>query len=214
MKTCPKCKENKSEAKFWKDKTTKDGLRYWCKKCNRKAQKNWEDKNPEKANQIRSEWQKKARTTNPRHKLLFTLRSIICQTLNRRRIRISRASLENRLGYPVEKLIGWLEMRMEKDGFTWNDYLSGKCELDHVFPISSWNFDSPDDVGFKGCFHYMNLRMVSKEYNMHKKTNLDELGKQMIEDAMALKDKPIIGVAKAGNAFRVTSIDGKKMEEK
>jgi hypothetical protein len=43
---------------------------------------------------------------------------------------------------------------------------------------------------------------------------LDELGKIMIEDAMALKDKPIIGVAKAGNAFRVTSIDGKKMEEK
>lgn len=34
MKQCTKCKKWKDESEFGKDGKSKDGLRYWCKKCN------------------------------------------------------------------------------------------------------------------------------------------------------------------------------------
>lgn len=33
MKTCTKCKENKNLSDFYKCKTQKDGLNFWCKTC-------------------------------------------------------------------------------------------------------------------------------------------------------------------------------------
>jgi len=36
MKKCPKCKELKEVSEFYKSKSTKDGLRTWCKVCNAK----------------------------------------------------------------------------------------------------------------------------------------------------------------------------------
>jgi len=36
MKICTKCKQRKEETEFYKDKSSNDGLTYWCKNC-RKA---------------------------------------------------------------------------------------------------------------------------------------------------------------------------------
>ncbi|MFC1738560.1 hypothetical protein ACFL1G_05875 [Planctomycetota bacterium] len=35
MKQCRKCKKLKDESEFYKNNRSKDGLRAWCKKCNR-----------------------------------------------------------------------------------------------------------------------------------------------------------------------------------
>ncbi len=35
QKRCPKCKKWKDESKFGKNRTRTDGLRYWCKDCER-----------------------------------------------------------------------------------------------------------------------------------------------------------------------------------
>jgi len=43
MKVCGKCKIEKDESEFGKNKTTKDGLRCYCKKCEREWQLNSEN---------------------------------------------------------------------------------------------------------------------------------------------------------------------------
>lgn|SRR5574343_143584 len=63
MKICSKCKENKNETDFYKDKRTKDGLYSNCKKCHNIIQeknskivnKKWVVKNREYVNS----WMKK-----------------------------------------------------------------------------------------------------------------------------------------------------------
>ena len=47
MKRCSKCSVEKSLAEFYKDKTKKDGLQYWCKQCALNNIKKWKSNNPE-----------------------------------------------------------------------------------------------------------------------------------------------------------------------
>lgn len=44
-KICSKCKIEKDITEFWKCKSNKDGLNYYCKKCHRKSAKEWRIKN-------------------------------------------------------------------------------------------------------------------------------------------------------------------------
>lgn len=46
-KLCPKCKETKSTSSFNKKTKTKDGLRAYCKDCDRKDAREFYRKNPE-----------------------------------------------------------------------------------------------------------------------------------------------------------------------
>ncbi len=48
IKVCTHCGIEKDESEFYKRKTNKDGLRYWCKECDKKQAAKWNKKNPEK----------------------------------------------------------------------------------------------------------------------------------------------------------------------
>lgn len=48
MKQCKKCAELKDLSEFNKDKRSKDGLSYWCRKCHNKQKNQWYKDNPEK----------------------------------------------------------------------------------------------------------------------------------------------------------------------
>lgn len=47
-KVCTKCGEEKSTTEFYKNRATKDGLQYCCKKCSKISAKNPQGNNPEK----------------------------------------------------------------------------------------------------------------------------------------------------------------------
>lgn len=47
MKNCPRCKENKNESEFRKNKKSKDGLQKYCSECDKLYQKEWYEKNKE-----------------------------------------------------------------------------------------------------------------------------------------------------------------------
>ena len=47
MKQCSKCKQTKSLADFYVNKSTKDGLYYMCKPCSKEYSKSWHIKNSE-----------------------------------------------------------------------------------------------------------------------------------------------------------------------
>ena len=45
MKQCTKCKKLKSKSEFSKNRKNKDGLRYWCKKCEREYKRRYYRRN-------------------------------------------------------------------------------------------------------------------------------------------------------------------------
>lgn len=57
-KACTKCGVVKPFGDFYKNKSTKDGLNYWCKVCLLSAVANQYKKNPERAKENAAKWQK------------------------------------------------------------------------------------------------------------------------------------------------------------
>ena len=70
MKTCARCGRSLDESAFGKDERTKDGLRYWCKRCDTtyaslrrkdpavkaveaKRVRNWREAHPERVKEIK-----------------------------------------------------------------------------------------------------------------------------------------------------------------
>ena len=58
MKICTKCKEPKALGAFRKQSSTKDGLKYCCKKCDDEAAKKYYQKNKNKIITNVTQWQK------------------------------------------------------------------------------------------------------------------------------------------------------------
>lgn len=58
MKQCTKCKEWKSLSEFAESKTSKDGLRYWCKECMAIRWKLWYQANKDKKRERDREYQR------------------------------------------------------------------------------------------------------------------------------------------------------------
>ena len=67
MKTCTKCGLPKKKSEFYKRKTNKDGLRYWCKECDKKYAARWNKKNPEKHTANVNKWKSDNRERHLEH---------------------------------------------------------------------------------------------------------------------------------------------------
>jgi len=73
---------------------------------------------------------------------------------------------ERLVGYTLEDLMRHLESRFEPE-MNWNNYGS-VWEIDHIRPISSFNFTKPEDEDFKKCWSLENLQPLRKEENRRK----------------------------------------------
>ena len=85
----------------------------------------------------------------------------------------------NKRGYHWENLVGYncndLIKRLKKtmpEGYTWQDYLEGKLEVDHIIPKSIFNFIKPEHIDFKRCWALSNLRLLPKKENRIKYNKL------------------------------------------
>lgn len=76
------------------------------------------------------------------------------------------------LGYTIvdlkEKLISTIP-----EGYTWQDYLEGILELDHIKPIGAFNYKKNTDKEFKISWGLKNLRLLPKKINRIKSGSLD-----------------------------------------
>lgn len=98
----------------------------------------------------------------------------------RLRFRISvamRSSLRGRkdfeqwqdlVGYTAEDLRQHLE-RQFLSGMTWQAFLAGRIEVDHIIPVASFDFTKPDDDDFKACWALANLRPLWTTDNRKKR---------------------------------------------
>lgn len=77
-------------------------------------------------------------------------------------------SWEAILGYTANDLRAHLERQFVK-GMSWDNY--GEWHVDHIVPVASFSFGSPDDDEFKACWSLTNLRPLWAKANMQKHKN-------------------------------------------
>ena len=157
-----------------------------------KRYKLYHAKNREKRNQQSREWKKKnekyvkeARKNNYYKDIEFTRKRK--RKYQNKYSKTSKGNLCNRMragvyqslkglkngpwqklvGYTVDDLIEHLKTTMP-EGFTWDDYLSGKLHIDHILPISSFSFTKPEHQGFKDCWALKNLQLLTAFDNLSK----------------------------------------------
>ncbi|MBA7542436.1 hypothetical protein ES705_34757 [subsurface metagenome] len=85
---------------------------------------------------------------------------------------IRQCILKNKSGWRWEADVGYtledLKKRLKEtisDFYTWQDYLEGKLELDHIMPVSAFNFSEPTDYEFQECWSLENLRLITPKEN-------------------------------------------------
>jgi len=74
-------------------------------------------------------------------------------------------SWQELVGYRAEDLRDHLERQFTK-GMTWENY--GEWHVDHIIPLSSFEYTSPDDPEFKACWALTNLRPLWARENIRK----------------------------------------------
>ena len=78
---------------------------------------------------------------------------------------------EDLVGYKLKDLIIRLVSTMPK-GYNWEDVKKGELHIDHIIPISAFNFTQPEHIDFKRCWALENLRLLPKKDNLIKNAKL------------------------------------------
>lgn len=111
------------------------------------------------------------------------------------RLFIGKSIRSNKTGMPWESIVGYtifdLKSHLEKQfsqGMTWDNYGKFGWHIDHIMPVSSFNFKTIHDIEFKECWALSNLRPLWAIDNLKKNNKIttykprrikDETGKQM-----------------------------------
>jgi 5-methylcytosine-specific restriction endonuclease McrA len=187
MKQCVKCSKIKPLTEFYKDSRTTDGLYCSCKKCHDKRSRNWAKNNIQQFKEYQEKYIKKWKKENPERvrelnkKHYNKISKTPFYKVNKKISRSIRYCLkgnkngrpwETLVGYTLEELIAHLESKFE-DWMTWDNhgiYEEGKLkwQIDHIRPISSFNFTSPEDKEFKDCWALENLQPLEATENLKK----------------------------------------------
>lgn len=138
----------------------------------------WAKNNPEK----RREYDKQRRTSEKykKRQRLYNKkkRSTVIGKLNESMAVGIRTSLcGNKKGRHWESLVGYTAKQLKlhlgkkfKKGMTWDNY--GEWHIDHIIPISVFNFEKPEDDDFKKCWGLKNLQPLWKIENIKKGNKL------------------------------------------
>lgn len=196
-KRCYKCKKMVPIEKFSFNKSRKDGHDTVCKDCRnamwhrwfsenaetrrarqRKTErrrtwtygsekaKQWRESNREALRDAKRKSDKKRRST-PDGKLNHSMSRGIWKS-----VRTGKGGMhwEALVGYTLSDLMKSLE-RQFLPGMTLENY--GKWHIDHIVPVSAFNFTSPDHIDFQKCWALDNLRPLWAAENMRKHNKID-----------------------------------------
>jgi hypothetical protein len=199
--SCKKCwsKKNKEyyknnleyfreKNKEWKEsnpeKVKENQKRYYKNNLekNKERSKKWAENNPEKVKEIRKKWVKnnpgkikkiqkkcyKKQSQNLSYKINRTIRNGIWKALKENK---NGEHWENLVGYTLEDLKQHLEKQFE-DWMNWDNY--GKWHIDHIRPISSFDFTSAENKKIKECWALENLQPLEAIENIKKNNKYDK----------------------------------------
>ncbi|MDQ8050710.1 hypothetical protein [Luteibacter sp.] len=125
-------------------------------------------KRPEKLS-ARAAKMRALRKTDP--KVLLNGR-MTCQMRAKLRGQKAGRSWRSMVDYTVEELRAHLERQFLR-GMGWHN--AGEWHIDHIIPVSSFNYTSPDDLEFKRCWALANLRPLWGRDNIRKSNRVETL---------------------------------------
>lgn len=129
----------------------------------------WRKDNPEKVKAILKTQRDKLKNTLA-YRLNNTMHSGIYENLKENNVTKNGWSWSKLIGYTIKDLKAHLESQFT-EGMNWENY--GKWHIDHIIPISFFQFTSPDNVEFKMCWRLENLRPLWAKDNMRKSNKIE-----------------------------------------
>jgi hypothetical protein len=102
---------------------------------------------------------------SPVHRISHSITACIVQSI--RKGSKARRRTVDLLGYSYDQLKTHLE-RQFQPGMTWDNYGRNGWEIDHIVPVSSFSYETPDDPDFRVCWGLPNLRPLWKADNRSK----------------------------------------------
>jgi len=109
---------------------------------------------------------KRQRENDPKFRLRKNISTLIYNSLKRNK----NGHWEDLVGYTLDDLRKYLESQFTGD-MAWENY--GKWHIDHIIPVSLFNFKSHEDIDFKKCFELKNLQPLWKHENLSKGNNFE-----------------------------------------
>jgi hypothetical protein len=172
----------------WKKKNKEKhlaGSRAWRENNPERHKENverWKKKNPEKVKAMIKSWvmrnpdrvRRNTRITGarlrstPSGRLKRNMGMMMCLSLKGRKMGRHWESL---VGYNIEDLKKHLE-GLFRPGMTWGNYGRGGWEVDHIIPVSSFNFDNEEEI--KRCWALENLQPLWGRENKIKGNRIHE----------------------------------------
>jgi hypothetical protein len=200
IKKCGRCGAIKALDCFNSDKSQKDGKSYCCRPCRKEIDNRWYLKHRESKKQYDNLWRASNRDKSNGYSKAWRSRNpdkakeIIKKSNNKKRNDLGkkmsgyvscrmRCSLkdgskatrrwEDLVGYSTEQLKKHLEIKF-MPGMTWENYNRYGWHIDHIIPISAFNFFTPDDIDFKRCWALGNLQPLWAKDNLSKHAKIDK----------------------------------------
>jgi hypothetical protein len=122
----------------------------------------WAARNPERYRANMREFYRRKRQADPMYRLRSSVSAYVYWCLRSGK---GGRRTEELLGYSIATLRLHLERQFER-GMTWDNY--GEWHVDHILPVASFNFTSPDDPDFRACWAMTNLRPMWAADNIRK----------------------------------------------
>jgi len=132
------------------------------KKEKGKYNREYKQNHPRDRSDYNRQWFKHKRKTDLKYNLNHRMR---CSIYNAIRGNKAGKHWEILVGYSLNILIKHLEKTLPNN-YTWQDYLKGRLQIDHITPVRIFNFTTPEHIDFRRCWDLSNLRLLpSKENN-------------------------------------------------
>lgn len=142
-------------------------------------QKQYRKVNAEELMAYRKQWQKKNKTELAKYQSNRYKTNIKSNINHKMRTAMGTALKGNKGGHHWEMLVGYtlydlikhLKRHLPK-GYLWKDIFKGRLHIDHIIPMSAFNFTQPEHIDFKRCWALSNLRLLPARENIIKSNKL------------------------------------------
>ena len=114
--------------------------------------------------EIKNKYNRKRYKTNPKIRINDRMSRAIYNSLKGNK---KCKHWESLVDYNVNDLIKHLKKTIPK-GYTWQDYMEGRLNIDHKIPIRVFNFTGLGHPDFKRCWALKNLRLIPPKENFIK----------------------------------------------